>query len=74
MLNTYGNYRVIVGAGQAEIEHAEEEMRQQALSFLRDMGQPLCKMKDVEIIVKQYGAEAGYGLLTKATVGWKVAL
>lgn len=48
------------------IEQAEEQMRQQALEFLQEMGQPVERMNDVQIIVKHWEGAA--------TVGWKVEI
>lgn len=73
MLNTYGNYIVIHGAGRAEIQRAENEMRQEALSFLREIGQ-MQRADAVELIVKQYGIKDGPGVPPTATVGWKVGV
>lgn len=65
-MNTYGNYVRVEPDTPEGIERAEEQMRQQALDFLQEMGQPVERMNDVQIIIKHWGSSA--------TVGWKVEI
>lgn len=60
-MSLYGNYIDLRDATPEMLAWAQEEIRQKAMKFLEDMGQPVEKMRDVEII-------------TKATVAWKVEI
>ena len=71
-MNTYGNYIRVEKDEPSEIERAEEYMRQQALDFLRAMGQPIEKMSDVEIIIRR--RKDSFFPDGVVTVAWKVAV
>lgn len=71
-MNTYGNYVRVEPDTPEGIERAEEQMRQQALDFLQEMGQPVERMNDVEIIIKH--RKDSFFPDGSATVGWKVAI
>ena len=57
----YGSYIEIRDVTPEKIERAQEEVRQKAMEALKDMGQPMEKMRDVQFI-------------SKATVAWKVEI
>lgn len=57
----YGNYIELRDPTPEELGEAQEVVRQNAMAFLEKMGQPIEKMRDVQII-------------TKATVAWKVEI
>lgn len=57
----YGNYMELRDVTPEKLAWAQEEIRQKAMQFLESMGQPIEKMRDVQII-------------TKATVAWKVEI
>ena len=63
-MNAYGNYVKVESATRQMIARCEDQMRQEALKFLQNMDQPIEKMGDLQIIVRERDG--------CATVGWKV--
>ena len=63
-MNAYGNYVKVEMPTKPMIARCEDQMRQEALRFLQNMDQPIEKMGDVQIIVRERDG--------CTTVGWKV--
>lgn len=63
-MNAYGNYVKVEMPTKHMIARCEDQMRQEALKFLQNMDQPIEKMGDVQIIVRERDG--------CTTVGWKV--